>query len=192
MIADKKTFRQLWLEGKLGNRPRVWTSLADLMRSQYRGSLSLRIHTPSSPHTRYGVHMDELCNVLLELEGKGVDVNQIWFNESAPDDRLILQGEYFHGQAVSGAFLNRYFMYSWKQEKMKPAMLRSRDAGELHDSDGIMTDLILQSVMMPNSWDEFLGLRDRYPDHTIELGVYDCEVGTNPGCNHLIWEVRMY
>lgn len=195
-ITDKAIFRRLWLAGELGNRPRVWTSLEALHASKYDGTLSLRIHVPSSPFSMYNVPMKELCRAMWHLAERGVDNSQVWFNESAPDDCLKLQGEYFHG-VKNGAFLNRYLNFSRAQSKMKDAMLLPRFVPSLHgdvlqDSEGLRTDEILRAVMTPYSWEEFQELRERFPDHTIEFGVYDCAVGIQPHCNHLIWEIRDY
>ena len=192
VVGDKQTFRRLWLSGALGNRPRVWTSVKQVQESNYNGTLSLRVHIPNSPLTMYNVPVSDLCKVMWDLYNRGIDTDQIWFNESAPDDRIILQGEYFHGVGRHGSFLNRYFNYSFFKGKMKPAMLQSREDGGLLDSSGVSTDILLQTLMTPNSWDEFQELRDQFPDHTIELGIYEDYVGVNERCNHLIWEVRQY
>jgi hypothetical protein len=195
ILRHKTDFRERWLDGRLGNRPRVWTSVKELGDSNFRGEMSLRIHLPGSQHTVYGVPFEKLGWTLRELAMQGVDVSQVWFNESAPDHLLILQGEYFHGGA-KGSFLNRYLMYSTAKYKMKRIMDLPRyspiGGNVLCDTEGLATDLLLQSVMTPYSWEEFSELRERFPDHSIEFGVYGQDVGTSRGCNHFIWEVRQY
>lgn len=187
MIATKNEFRAKWLAGELGNRPRVWTSIEDLKASGYRGDLSLRVHAASSQHSRYNVKYESIEQITRELQADGA--SGIWYNESAPDDQLVLQGEFFHGTGRSGTFLDRYLMFSWQKTKMKDAFACGQPRSW---SEGVMTKLLLASVMTPTAWEQFHGLCNQYEDHTIEFSVYGHDVGIEPHNNVLIWEVRAY
>lgn len=57
---------------------------------------------------------------------------------------------------------------------------------------GVAANVVLQTVMSPWAWENFCRVREAYPDCTIELGIYDGDVGILPGDNSLIWEVRNY
>ncbi len=121
----------------------------------------------------------------------GVRLDDLHFNESAPDSHLTIQGEYWNG-------FERYMMFSMAQLAMKDALalpldpMIPRDCDWKYESEGIETDRILQHFMDGNSWDDFQLLRDRYPDHIIEFSTYDCNLGILPYHNTIIWEVRKY
>lgn len=185
-IATKEAFREAWLAGRLGNRPRVWTSEAEVAASGYCGELSIRVHASSSQHSRYGVPAADLARVAAGLRNTGA--TGLWFNESAPDDCLILQGEFFHG-TKSDCIINRYLHYSTEKCRMKEAFAYGKPTKQ---SEGVATDVILSTFLSPWAWDDFQVLRNQYEDHTIEFGVYSKSVGVLPGNNTLIWEVRNY
>lgn len=206
-IETKAQFRDLWLRGVFGNKPRVWKSYEELQAAGYTGNVSFRMHVPDSRHTRYGVPADGIQAALGELQTVGIHASDIWFNESAPDDHLLLQGEYTDIERP-GYVVDRYLMYSRAKTQMKKALalplaIDLYIPGHLnwsheahcqfrHESEGLRTDLLLQSVMNANSWDDFCELRLLYPQHVIEFSVYDHCVGDCPHRNTLIWEVRDY
>lgn len=204
-IIEKARFREMWLAGKFGNKPRHWQSYQEIIDAGYTGNVSFRIHTPDSKHTRYGVPVSCIPVTLDELTAAGVDPEQVWFNESAPDDRLVLQGEYFDGQ-IGPMLFDRCLDYSRAKTQMKTAMRLPlvpdepdwmRKISEYCDlirsqTTGLQTEMLLKSVMNENSWEDFNELRLLYPGHIIEFSVYDHCVGDCPHRNTLIWEVRLY
>jgi hypothetical protein len=186
-ITTKEAFRAAWLAGTLGNRPRVWASEAAIIADGYTGELSIRVHASSSQHSRYRVPVTRLVEVATELRQAGA--RDLWFNESAPDDCLLIQGEYYHGGSINARVLNRYLHYSTESVKMKEAFAYGK---QTFHSEGLATDVVLSTLMSPRAWDDFQLLRERYEEHTIEFSVYGREVGVLPFNNTLIWEVRNY
>lgn len=161
----------------------------------------------------YYVPQDRL-EAILAKEGRlrGFASQDLYFNESAPDDRLLLQGEYHNDHT-------RYLMYSRAQLAMKDALALPLDHDYMgmilcgfrvegpteywqaaaeserqhrHESEGLKTEMLLRANMNANSWEDFNILRDEYPGHIIEFGCYDCELGSVTGRNTLMWEVRHY
>ena len=51
---------------------------------------------------------------------------------------------------------------------------------------------VLRTLLNADSFDDVMDLRDRYPDHVIELSAVDRCIGNVPMQNHVIWEVRAY
>lgn len=200
-IKDKAQFRAMWLAGKFGNKPRVWRSYDEIVAAGYHGNVAFRMHVPNSKHTRYGVQASQIPTALEELSRVGIQAKDVWFNESAPDDRLVLQGEYFDGEK-GPALYDRCLTYSRAKTQMKTALALPLHGGLNYfgpnndqfrrETEGINTELLLQSVMNCNSWDDFNELRELYPGHVIEFSVYDHCVGDCPHRNTLFWEIRDY
>lgn len=182
MISSKSEFLKLWNAGRLGNKLRTWASVGEA--EGYDGLFSIRDGRPDSNLARYLVPRDKVTENVEAMRLLGA--RDVYFVEMAPDHRLVLQGEYINGnlRGVGGSHvLNKYLMYSREQTQMK------RVKKWLH-LEGAASLALLRQHMDGNSWDDFQDLQDRYPDHTIEFGVYECFVGNLPGRNTIIWEVR--
>lgn len=190
MIPTKRDFLEKYTSGQLGNKIRSWPSIAALKSSDYRGPVSIRSRT-SNWKTMYYVPQERVFACERQF---GPD---FYFNESAPDDRLTIQGEYWNNHT-------RYLMYSRAQVAMKQALglplvsdpqtwrYGIDPANWRHESEGLRTEMLLRANMNANSYEDFQILRDNYPAHVIEFSCYDTELGSVPGRNTLIWEVRSY
>jgi hypothetical protein len=187
ILNNKQDFERAYFNNELGNRLKSWQTLKELLNSDYRGLVSIRSRQVSGT-SYYNVPIDSIANKL------GKSLNEYYFNESAPDDHLIIQGEYFHGTSSSGTFHNRSLMYSEAPVKMKEFIKLPEGRGLMcrHFSEGITTNIILQHYMNANSYDDFQILQEQYPDHVIEFGIYNHELGIVPHRNTIIWEVRQY
>jgi hypothetical protein len=207
MIRSKEQFLELWNSGQLGNKLRSWKNLDALKSSGYTGPVGIRSRD-FGWKTMYYVPQERLEAVLLkESRLRGARIENLYFGESAPDDHLVLQGEYWVGE--------HYLMYSRAKLAMKDALalplgkdkcpshvvatypdMKWPPYDELiayrHEAQGVRAELLLRAAMNANSWDDFQILRDQYPGHVIEFGCYDCELGSVPGRNTLIWELRGY
>jgi hypothetical protein len=178
MIATKSEFLRLWNAGRLGNKLRTWDRIDDAVG--YEGRFGIRSRRPGSINTTYGVSREDVPAAVARMVSLGEGAGDLYFGEMAPDHRLLIQGEFFHA-----AGFNRHLMYSTEQVPMK------RVAAWSH-TDGVSAAVILRSYMSPGSWDDFEALQERYPDHVIEFGCYECDLGDVPGRNTIIWEVRSY
>lgn len=196
MITTKKDFLEKYTSGQLGNKLRSWNDLDTLKSSDYRGPVSIRSRLLSWK-TMYYVPQERL-DAILAKEGRlrGFATEDLYYNESAPDHRLTIQGEYLNNHT-------RYLMYSREKLAMKDALALPLNQDILpwpgaelgawrHESEGLLTEMLLRANMNANSYDDFQILRDEYPDHVIEFSCYDCELGSIPSRNTLIWEVRSY
>ncbi|HYE77968.1 MAG TPA: hypothetical protein VEI97_08285 [bacterium] len=57
---------------------------------------------------------------------------------------------------------------------------------------GTAARLLLARHLNPNSLDDLEALRVLWPGHVYELSACDTEIGTHPGRNAVVWEVRNY
>jgi hypothetical protein len=106
--------------------------------------------------------------------------DRVNFNESAPDERLVLQGE------VSRFVGGLYLRYSTLKLPMRSAMKDARDVG------GASAQAILRGVLTGSSYEDLDALLELYPDAVVEFGAYAKCLGAIPGRNAVIWEVRAY
>lgn len=117
----------------------------------------------------------------------GLKLEDLYFCESAPDYRLLIQGEFTNSQAKMGAWSGLTLKYNTDKVRMKVAMA---DGYKTAENSGAL--IILQCFMSPAAQEQLSDLRDRYPNSVIEFSCYDCFLGHEPYNNTLIWEVRNY
>lgn len=70
---------------------------------------------------------------------------------------------------------------SWRTHMLRPRLW-----------EGSAAVCLLSSLLNPNSYDDLQTLFDAYPDHIVEVSVLDRCLGTVPGRNTVVWEVRRY
>lgn len=172
-IRSKIEYYRLWRAGVLGNRPRTWATLEDLLKSGWPGPVTLR-STQVGFKTKYDLSIKEAATCASLTVGAT-------FNESLPDDKLLIQGEAMRGER--GLELT----YSIIRKPMKLAL-----AEETRWANGVVAKALLDHYLWPPSRDDFEALWDLYPDSVIEFGAYSIAVGDQPHRNTLIWEVRNY
>ncbi len=105
-------------------------------------------------------------------------LDDMYFIEPAPDEHLVIQGEFFNS-------FDRYLMVSAEQVVMKKTKLWSHVTG-------LRSLMLLRAAMTTDSYEDFQILLDQYPEHVIEFGCYGINCGDCPGRNTIIWEVRRY
>jgi hypothetical protein len=189
-ITTKRRFYDLWERGLLGNKPRTWVGIEALRASGYTGLVTARSTGQGGGWTKYGVTVRDGEPFEIEeavVAGAPVKIRHsaVWpgvtYNESAPDDLLLIQGEVAR---VPGGLYLRFDRTPGL--KMREAMKIAKDA------TGLTAKLMLQHLLWPASYDEVMDLLDAYPDHVIEFSAYDVACGNLPHRNTLVWEVRRY
>jgi hypothetical protein len=180
-IKSKETNYRLLEKGAFGNRLRMWSSLDELIKSDYCGTVSMRYKGDvGGGFVAYEVPILKASSVQQEWIGKGAEQRRIVFNESAPDDKLLIQGELMQG--IGGLNLT----YSLQQMKMREA-LKNADSAK-----GLKAKLILEYFLNPCSYDDMNSLFEQFPDHAVEFSTYSMNLGSIPHRNTVIWEVRYY
>lgn len=182
-ITTKKQFLNLWKAGLLGNRLRVWDTVGAALASSYSGELTIRSKTPGSGFFVPVVHKADLEREVVALYDRGARPLDLYFGEIPKHGTHAIQGE-LTGLAGSKPY---YFTYSNAKCNLRDAVLK-------HSSVmvGLRTLITLQHHMTPNSYDEVMWLLHEYPQHVIELSVFDYNLGIFPNRNTVIWEVRLY
>jgi hypothetical protein len=172
--TTKQDFYRRWKNLEFGNRIRMFDTQQDLRESGYTGLVSARSKgIAGGGRTAYGIKAFDAA-----FERYYADMT---FNESAPDDVLLFQGELMHGCPEG------YYLFgSTTKLPMRQAMLQGV---QYH---GVRALGLLKYYCWPASYDMLMELLDKYPDAVIEFGAYGKELGELPGHNVVIWEMRNY
>lgn len=181
-ILDKQDFYEKWQLGALGNRVRSWTCLGALIADGFNGLLAMRVKRSvgGSGKAVFDITTEQAKALQQTWLDEGILVSQINYNEAAPDQRLIVQGE------IASTTEHLELHYSTEKTNMRAAMSSAKSM------KGASVVVYLQSVMTPASYEQLHRLLDCYPDSVIEFGVYECCLGSQPGHNWIVWEVRNY
>ena len=177
-VLTKQQNYRLWQSGAFGNKLRAWRTVEEWRESGFTGLVVLRTLLPG------GICIYNLTRGGLEgwlkLWKLASEKEQFMVNEAAPDQDVILQGEY--DNELWGCF-----RYSTARLHMRDAL---REASQ--ETYGLRSDMLLRGAMTPSSYEDWRVLLDQYPKHVLEVSVYDRCLGDTPGRNALVWEVRRY
>ena len=180
-INSKELSYALWNRLIFGNKLRTWDDYDALLRSGYNGKVSMRVKLSSGGGcAAYEIPVKKVPWVMKEWVKQGIPRTAITFNESAPDDKLLLQG------CVRRSIKYYDLDYSTEKKPMREAMKNALVAR------GAEARVLLEENLDPNSYNDLLLLMDLFPEHVIEFSTYSINVGCLPHRNTVIWEVRDY
>ena len=182
MIIDSKNKSfELYQTGLFGNKLRSWDSVQEYKESGHVGTVTVRYKgNSSSPFCKYNIKSSDADSVIKSIISSGAKEELIVLNESAPDEKLLIQGELTKDSGGYSLF------YSCEQGKMRDCM---KFGIQIY---GLSAKLLLMKYMNANSYADVMELIDSYPDHVIEFSTYDQCLGSCHGRNTIIWEVRKY
>ena len=187
-VLNKSQNYQLWQSGVFGNKLRAWRTLEEWRASGFTGLVVLRTLMGGGGLCRYNLNPLELEALWQKWVFDGIPADKIMINEAAPDEQVILQGEYLNDVfVINGSAGWGYFYYSRHRAQMRDAL---RAAPE--KTQNLRADLLLRLAMTPASYEDWLSLLDQFPGHVFEVSVYDQCLGDTPHRNALVWEVRRY
>lgn len=193
VLTKKQNFR-LWQDGVFGNRLRTWRNPTEWFLLS-NGHVPVAIRTLLGGNGPFPFNLRssvDVQNAWSELRRQGIAEASMLVCEQAPDDDILIQGEYRHlddGYALDGRTYWGSFHHSYALMPMRPAL----HAGSgVYTSYGLQSHLLLRSRMNQGSWEDFQSLVSGYPTHVIEVSVYGCCLGNIPGRNTIVWEVRRY
>ena len=180
-ILSKEIAYKIYNQGILFNRLRVWDSVDELLKSHYKGTVSIRYKGGSrgSGFYAYNVPVSRVRRIVKEWQANGAKLNKIVFNESAPDEHLVIQGEVTRDPDLE-------LFYSREKKKMNIALKNGFSV------KGLKAKLLLKYFMDETSYDELMALLDIFPKHVIEFSTYSINLGILPHRNTIIWEIRKY
>ena len=187
-IGDKKEFYRMYLNGAFGNRAFAWGSYDELIKSDWRGKVCIRsLVGMGRGKVKYNIPFGRVREAIASFERRGFSEENLSFNQSMPDQNLVLQGEVMRG--MEGFELT----YTTVKKPMNVALKEE----ELYAS-GLVAKIILQEALWPSSYNDLTELLDLYsndrgsPSCVVEFSAYDVAVGDCRGRNAVIWEVRNY
>jgi hypothetical protein len=181
-IRTKAQNYRLWQGGEYGNKLRAWENIAAWRCSGFTGLVAFRVREGrGAGPCVYAIHPAAYLRTLDTFSRAGIAFDRIMVNEMAPRCE-ILQGEYSNDSLGS-----REFLFSRVRLCMREALLCNRQIAH-----GLRSDLLLCAAMTPSSYADWRLLLDRYPNHVLEVSVYEHCLGDIPGRNALVWEVRQY
>lgn len=183
-IETKAENYRLYEAGHFGNKLRTWRSLIEIHEDSFTGRVVMRYkgRAGGARYPRLGEHvtLEEAASLIQIWKARGADVKSIAFNEAAPDEALLLQGEVMLSTQHVSLF--------WSEEKttMRRAMAKATQ------TDGLRAIFKLRSALFPSSLNDLEALFELYPDSVIEFSAYRFALGSLPSRNTVIWEVRNY
>lgn len=178
IVIDKQTYFERAERYAFGNRLQMWSSLDQLIESDYRGELTIR-SLVAGDHI-FSSHLSFEEAVTLYQSTINSHPVGLQLLESAPDHLLSIQGEvdsdldHMHYSTVRDVNLRRGL----------------RESGQY--SEGFRTRLLLKEALYPSSYSDLVELTMQYPGHAIEFSAYMGALGYYPGRNMVIWECRAY
>lgn len=180
-IANKAESFDLYVSGKFGNKLRTWDTYHDLCMSNYHGTVTMRYVETDSKWCKYRVAREDINDVLADWRDQGASMIKVRFNESAPDDKLLIQGE------IQEHPEHKYVLsYSHEQVPMREAM---RNPESMLGREALW---LLEGHLSKASMRNLKHIFATYPRAIVEFSCYDHMLGDIPDNNTIFWEVRNY
>jgi hypothetical protein len=163
----------------LGNRPRTWATRAEFIASGYSGPTTVRFLQADKKGAVTHVPAFEARALF-----PGEDANIFW-NESMPDERLLIQGEVCEPPADLGGLLTVRFddTPGRSMRQAIPHFRQVQGAGAMY---------LLSTRCTPDSYADIREFLELHPGCVVEFSTYAINVGHQPFRNTIIWEVRNY
>jgi hypothetical protein len=155
---------------------RHWCSLKEVMKSGYTGKVNIRDTRPSSSCFRYGIAIKDLASEVLKLK---VSPSLLYFNETAPDSEILIQGELMQ----SYEYLE--LTYSFEKVSNRKALENPSFAR------GLQAQMLLEKYLDKASLEDINEILYLYPDHVVEFSTFAIKLGSLMR-NTIIWEIRKY
>jgi hypothetical protein len=182
IVETKRQAYALYHGGRFGNKLRTWDTVRDFAYSGYAGLVTMRYRgtVTGKAWIAYSVQSGDVAARAKQWIAEGADPMLIVVNESAPDDRLTIQGEIV--LTIQGLSL----FYSTLKTKMRVAMTEGKQVY------GLGAVALLKRHCSAGSYADLMELLELYPDSAIEFSVYAMNVGNCRARNTIIWECRNY
>ena len=182
-IDTKEECYLLYEAGIFGNKAITWNSFQEILNSGWKEKVCMRGRRTQIERGKvvYNADLKEVPKIIEQFRKEGIPENHIGFNQSMPDDHLLIQGE------IMRTHLGLYLLYTTKKEPMNGALKK-----ESLYAERLKAKLLLEQNMCPSSYSDLEALLDLFPNSVIEFSSYDIDVGNIPHRNTVIWEVRNY
>lgn len=180
-INTKQEFYGLYKLGILGNRALAWNSYNELLKSKWRGGVCIRGENIPRKEVRFDIPFEKVPEEIEKMEKVGINRNILRFNQSMPNDDLVIQGEvidYIGGWHLTYTTVKKPMLQGMKQET--------------RFAKGLTAKIILKTCMDPSSFEDLNAIMEIYSDSVTEFSTYSINVGDIKGRNTVFWEVRDY
>jgi hypothetical protein len=185
---------RLQLAGCLGNSLPQYMSLGSFLDSldstnEVYPLWGVRFLTPGDTRTKFNLSVEDLGWYIEETLGL---TEQTPINISPMLDGFGLT---FWGQVWDSP--GGWGLWYVDQPRVNAAGMTWRQAfgsddGIVRHADGSRARLVVRQRADENSYNDIQDLFDRYPGHVIEFSCFNRCIGTFPGRNTVVWEVRAY
>lgn len=181
-IDSKKKSYLLYEGGFFGNKVLTWNSLQEIKESGWKNKICIRSRKGiARGKTKFDIPLEELDKNIKEMIEDGMKIEELFFNQSMPNESLTLQGE------ITLTEKGIYLLYTLIKKPMNLGLKEQ----SLH-AFGFKAKAILEHFLSPICLDEIYLLLNNFPESIIEFSTYSCPVGNLPNRNTVIWEVRNY
>lgn len=182
-IETKDDYYFLYEKGFLGNKPLTWNSIEEIKQSGWKDRICIRGRKGIlREKSRFNLTIEEAVNYIEQLRSEGISPDKLAFNQSMPDEHLLIQGEIMRKAPE---------IYSLTYTTIKKPMNRAFEDKTLY-ADGLNAINLVKRNLSPSSYDDLQTLFDIFPDSIIEFSAYDILLGNLPNRNTIMWEVRNY
>jgi hypothetical protein len=179
-IKDKMEAYAAYEKLQFGNKLKTWSSLEELLDSGWTNKVAIRYQVPQSRYTNYALTVAEAVDHVAHCVGDGANEKLFRFNEAAPDDKILFQGELTRNhEGLVLSWSPEFTMHRYAMKEPRLAM-------------GMSAMMNLRKYCSPASYDDLMDLLYLYEDSIIEFSVYERELGWARGRNTVVWEVRDY
>lgn len=181
-VSNKKEYYFLYGNGFFGNKPLTWNSLEEIKESGWNQGICIRSKQGVlRSKTVFDLTMEQAIDYVEQLRQEGIPKDKLTFNQSMPNEHLIIQGE----------IMRSLENYSLTYTTIKKPMNRALEEETLY-SDGLKAIELLKTNLFPSSYEDLQELFGLFPDSVIEFSAYDIPVGNRRNRNTILWEVRNY
>lgn len=183
-IRHKRQMYDLLVKGAFGNTVPQWFSLESWLGSEERNRYSIwgiRSLTPGGPCRLY-CPVEEVARTVEEFRCRGHEVNISLMID--PICRVTLMADIYDsdtGLLVYGV-----------ENPPKGSNWRKIMPTEGREYRGVEARMLLRRHLNGSSLSDLEVLWEQYPGHVVELSNCDRCLGTVPGRNAVVWEVRKY
>jgi len=176
----KSDYYKRWFKGEFGNKPRTWDTLQALMEDPYDGLVTIRFRDIGNPSFAPYLTKSQILDRLQVPKSRWSETANFTFNESMPDDRVVIQG------FIMRSTLGLEFHYSMEQNV--PCSMRFWKKSRI--VYGVSAYVLLRDYMPAPDREHLEWLLDTYGG-VVEFTTFEMPVGYDKLCT-IFWEVRDY
>lgn len=186
-ILTKRMNYERWQRGCFGNKLKSWRTVEEWRESGFTDKVALRQLGSGGGRCVYHLDRTNMDEAVACWRRFRVPDELMMVNEQAPDG-LLIQGEYRNSVVeIDNQAHCAIFYYSTVRKQMREALTEASET-----TCDLRANLLLRHYMSPASYDDWQMLLGQYPNHVLEVSVYDTFLGDCPRRNALVWEIRKY